>query len=67
VIRLRPWSTRSARWPACELLRDLEARYGTRVGEHFAEADAVTGQWTRQEHEQDRRLGYTGGSQAGAV
>lgn len=35
-----------------ELRQDLEARYGAAAGKHFAAADAVTGRWTRQEHEQ---------------
>ncbi|WP_433357570.1 TipAS antibiotic-recognition domain-containing protein [Microtetraspora malaysiensis] len=30
----------------------MEARYGAGAGEHFASADAVTGRWTREEHEQ---------------
>ncbi|KAA9377653.1 MerR family transcriptional regulator [Microbispora cellulosiformans] len=34
------------------LRRDLEARYGPGVGEHFAAAAEETGRWTRQEHEQ---------------
>ncbi|WP_433416645.1 MerR family transcriptional regulator [Microtetraspora malaysiensis] len=35
-----------------DLRRDVEARYGAGAGEHFASADAVTGRWTREEHEQ---------------
>ncbi|WP_433234910.1 MerR family transcriptional regulator [Streptosporangium sp. CA-135522] len=35
-----------------DLRRDLEARYGTGVREQFANADTVTGQWTRQDYEQ---------------
>ncbi|MGI5492666.1 MerR family transcriptional regulator [Microtetraspora malaysiensis] len=35
-----------------DLRRDIEARYGAGAGEHFASADAVTGRWTREEHEQ---------------
>ncbi|MFI6483651.1 MerR family transcriptional regulator [Nonomuraea sp. NPDC050663] len=35
-----------------DLRRDLESRYGSGVGDHFADAEAVMGQWTRQDHEQ---------------